>query len=70
MTNKFGTYINKLMTTIVDTEQDDFVTELALSELKQLNLKIEEFLHKHQLDDEDASTKTIKTLLQEESKDG
>ena len=34
MSDKLGTYIN-----------DEFVRELALSELKNLNLKIEEFLH-------------------------
>ena len=69
MANKFGTYINKLMTTIIDKEQDDFVKELALSELKQLNSKITEFIHDNN-SDEEVSEKTIKTLLQEESKDG
>ena len=69
MANKFGTYINKLMTTIIDKEQDDFVKELALSELKQLNSKITEFVHNNN-SDEEASKETIKTLLQEEKKDG
>ena len=45
MSDKLGTYINRLMTTVVDKENDEFVRELALSELKNLNLKIEEFLH-------------------------
>ena len=70
MSNKFGTYINRLMTTVVDKENDEFVRDLALSELKNLNLKIEEFLHKNKKDDEEESEKTIKTLLQEEKKNG
>ena len=69
MANKFGTYINKLMTTIIDKEHDSFVKELALSELKQLNSRITEFVHDNN-SDETASEKTIKTLLQEEKKDG
>ena len=39
MSNKFGSYINRLMTTIIDKESDSFVVELAWSELKNLNLK-------------------------------
>ena len=70
MANKFGNYINKLMTTVLDKEQDEFVKDLSLSELKNINLKIEEFLHKHTRDDEEQSEKTIKTLLQEEKDNG
>ena len=36
--NKLGSYITKLMTTVLDKEQEDFVKELALSELNRLNL--------------------------------
>ena len=32
--DKFGPYIQRLMTTILDKEQEDFVTDLAKSELK------------------------------------
>ena len=46
--NKLGQYIEKLMTTIVDKEQDDFVRELATSELSRLNSDVQEFLQKHQ----------------------
>jgi|TARA_B100000287_G_C20578238_1_gene759298 hypothetical protein len=70
MSDKLGTYINRLMTTVVDKENDEFVRELALSELKNLNLKIEEFLHDNKKNDEEESKKTIKTLLQEEKKNG
>ena len=70
MSDKLGTYINRLMTTVVDKENDEFVRELALSELKNLNLKIEEFLHDNKKIDEEESKKTIKTLLQEEKKNG
>ena len=32
MSDKFGPYIQRLMTTVLDKEQDEFVKELALSE--------------------------------------
>ena len=65
--DKFGTYIQKLMTTILDMEQEEFVKNLAFNELKRLNVNIEEFLRKHQEDDSDKVEKTIeKQLLQEE----
>ena len=70
MSDKLGTYINRLMTTVVDKGNDEFVRELALSELKNLNLKVEEFLRDNIKDDEEESKKTIKTLLQEEKKNG
>ena len=65
--DKFGTYIQKLMTTILDMDQEEFVRNLAFSELKRLNVNIEEFLRKHQKDDSDKVEKTIeKQLLQED----
>tara|TARA_Y100000034_G_scaffold90068_1_gene108469 strand:+ start:32 stop:250 length:219 start_codon:yes stop_codon:yes gene_type:complete len=65
--DKFGIYIQKLMTTILDTEQEEFVKNLAFSELKRLNVNIEEFLRKHQEDDSDKVEETIeKQLLQED----
>ena len=65
--DKFGTYIQKLMTTILDMDQEEFVRNLAFSELKRLNVNIEEFLRKHQEDDSDKVEETIeKQLLQEE----
>ena len=66
MTDKLGTYITKLMTTILDKEQEEFVVNLAFSELKRLNVDIEEFLRKHSKDDSDELKKTEKILLQED----
>ena len=65
MADKLGTYITKLMTTILDKEQGEFVVNLAFSELKRLNVDIEEFLRKHSKDDLDELKKTEKILLQE-----
>ena len=45
--NKFGAYISRLMTTVIDIEQEEFVKRLARDELKRINADIEEFLRKH-----------------------
>ena len=66
MADKLGIYITKLMTTILDKEQDEFVVNLAFSELKRLNVDIEEFLRKHSKDDSNEVKQTEKILLQEE----
>ncbi len=66
MADKLGTYITKLMTTILDKEQEEFVVNLAFSELKRLNVDIEEFLRKQSKDDSDELKKTEKILLQED----
>ena len=42
--NKLGSYITKLMTTII--EEEDFIKNLALDELKKLNGDIEGFIRK------------------------
>ena len=70
MTDKLGPYVNRLMTTILDKEQEEFVQDLAWNELKRINADVESFLRKHSKDDEKESEKTIKTLLQEEKQDG
>ena len=54
------------MTTILDTEQEEFVKNLAFSELKRLNTDVEEFLRKNSKDDSEDVIKTKKVLLQEE----
>ena len=54
------------MTTILDTEQEEFVKNLAFSELKRLNVDIEEFLRKNSKDDSEEIVKTKKVLLQED----
>ena len=70
MTNKLGSYVTKLMTTIVDKESDDFVKDLAWSELRRLNADVEEFLRKHSKNDSDDRKVTEKQLLQEEKDNG
>ena len=64
--NKFGAYISRLMTTVLDKEQEQFVQDLAWSELKRLNADVEEFLRKHSQDDTEKSEETVKQLLQED----
>ena len=66
--NKLGSYISRLMTTVIDKEQEQFVKDLAWSELKRLNADVEEFLRKHSQDDTKESEKTVKQLLQEDKK--
>ena len=66
--NKLGSYISKLMTTVLDKEQEDFVRELALSELTRLNVDVNEFINKHTKDDIDKIKETEKKLLQEDKK--
>ena len=64
--NKLGSYITKLMTTVLDSEQEEFVKELALSELKRLNVDVNDFIRKHTKDDVDKIKETEKKLLQED----
>ena len=64
--NKLGSYITKLMTTVIDKEQEQFVKDLALSELKRLNVDMNDFIRKHTKDDFDKAKETEKKLLQED----
>ena len=64
--NKLGSYITKLMTTVLDSEQEEFVRELALSELRRLNVDMNDFIRKHTKDDSDKIEQTEKQLLQED----
>ena len=64
--NKLGNYITKLMTTVLDSEQEEFVRELALSELERLNVDVNDFIRKHTKDDLDKIKETEKKLLQED----
>ena len=67
--NKLGSYITKLMTTVLDSEQEQFVKDLALSELQRLNVDVSEFINKHYKDDYDKKREeTEKKLLQEDKK--
>ena len=64
--NKLGNYITKLMTTVLDSEQEEFVRELALSELERLSVDVNDFIRKHTKDDFDKAKETEKKLLQED----
>ncbi len=64
--NKLGSYITKLMTTVLDSEQEQFVKELALGELTRLNVDMNDFIRKHTKDDFDKAKETEKKLLQED----
>ena len=68
MKNKFGPYITKLMTTVKDFKEDQFVRDLAIDELTRLNVNIEEFIRKQYEAEsaEEDKTKNEKELLQEE----
>ena len=67
--NKLGSYISRLMTTVIDKEQEQFVKDLALSELQRLNVDVNEFIIKHTKDDFDKEKeKKEKQLLQEDKK--
>ena len=54
------------MTTVLDKEQEQFVKDLALSELQRLNVDVNDFIIKHTKDISDEIEKTKKQLLQED----
>ena len=60
------------MTTIVDKEQEEFVKNLALSELTNIKNSLEEFILKNNIKTEEfpEKEKQEKQLLTEEKKDG
>ena len=65
--NKLGGYISRLMTTVIDREQEQFVKDLALSELTRLNVDVNEFIKKHEKDIFDKKQEQQeKQLLQED----
>ena len=64
--NKLGSYITKLMTTVLDNEQEQFVKDLALSELNRLNVDVNDFIRKHTKNEIDKIKETEKKLLQED----
>ena len=64
--NKLGGYITKLMTTVLDKEQEEFVKDLALSELTRLNVDMSDFIRNNTKDISDEVKKTEKQLLQED----
>ena len=66
--NKLGGYITKLMTTVLDKEQEQFVKDLALREIEKLNVDVNDFIRKHTKDISDEIKQTEKKLLQEDKK--
>ena len=66
MIKKLGSYIEKLMTTVLDKEQEQFVRDLALSEIQRLNVDMNDFIRKHLKDDFEKAKETEKQLLQED----
>ena len=56
--NKLGAYIQQLMVTISETTDDDdtFVRDLAIEELKRLKNEINSFLLDKVIEDEEAPT--------------
>ena len=66
MKNKFGAYIQRLMSTVLDNEQEQFVKDLALSELTRLKVDMDSFIMKNNNENDDNES-TIKQLLQEET---
>jgi membrane-associated HD superfamily phosphohydrolase len=62
--DKFGSYITKLMTTILDSKKEEFVRNLAINELQRLKKDIEEFILKNSIETDEE--KTEKQLLQED----
>tara|TARA_A100001515_G_scaffold36059_1_gene28247 strand:+ start:622 stop:843 length:222 start_codon:yes stop_codon:yes gene_type:complete len=67
--NKLGSYITKLMTIVVDKEQEQFIKDLALREIEKLNVDVGEFIMKHKEDVFDRAKKEKeKQLLQEDKK--
>ena len=68
--DKLGRYINKLMATVLDSEQDDFVRELAWSELNNLRQSLESFLFSNRLDDDEEELEQTRKILLQEKKDG
>ena len=67
--NKLGSYISKLMTTILDKEQEGFVKDLALDELRRLNVNVEEFLRTNASPDDEEVEKTVEKILLQEDKE-
>tara|TARA_B100000900_G_C20248373_1_gene580917 strand:+ start:442 stop:672 length:231 start_codon:yes stop_codon:yes gene_type:complete len=70
MINKLGSYITKLMTIVLDKEQEQFVKDLALREIEKLNVDVNDFIRKNKEDVFDRAKKEKqekdKQLLQED----
>ena len=69
MADKLGPYINTLMTTILDKEQEQFVKDLALREIEKLNVDVNDFIRKHKEDVFDRAKREKEKQLLQEDKD-
>ena len=68
--NKYGTYIQMLMTTVLDSDQTEFVTNLSWYELNKISEGIQEFLNEHRRDDSDKRKQTERLLEEQEEENG
>ena len=66
--DKFGPYITKLMTTVKDFKEDEFVRNLALDELGRIKVNIEEFVISNSVSSKEEKQEVEKELLQEDKK--
>lgn len=68
MKNKFGIYTTKLMTVVLNTQNEDFVRRLAWDELNRLNVDLDEFLRSNRMLNHKPKNneKSEKQLLQED----
>ena len=66
--DKFGPYVTKLMTTVKDFKEDEFVRNLAIDELRRLNVNIEEFIRSNTISSKEEKQEVEKQLLQEDNK--
>ena len=64
--DKFGPYVTKLMTTVKDFKEDEFVRNLAIDELKRLNVNIDEFIRNNSISSQEEKQEVEKQLLQED----
>ena len=69
MINKLGSYITKLMTIVLDKDQEQFVKDLALREIEKLNVDVNDFIRKHKEDVFDRAKREKEKQLLQEDKD-
>tara|TARA_Y100000310_G_scaffold217975_1_gene219104 strand:+ start:2451 stop:2672 length:222 start_codon:yes stop_codon:yes gene_type:complete len=68
--NKLGAYVQKLMTIVIDGEQDEFIRRMAFDELKKLKGNIEEFIIANDLDFDEVKVKETEKILLQEKENG
>ncbi len=63
MNDKLGAYIQKLMVTVIDSEQDKFIQNLARQELNAIRDMIVEFLNENERSESEELPPSEKVLL-------